>query len=113
MKNKFSIFRDARQTKETFSATWREPAEKELTKQLLIEKIKEKENFEVAQEELESELEKQLGENLNDQNREYYKSLIEDNLKYEKANEFLLSQNTFVEKEKTTFKEFISSQQQF
>jgi trigger factor len=101
------------QTKETFSATWREPAEKELTKQLLIEKIKEKENFEVSQEELESELEKQLGENLNDQNREYYKSLIEDNLKYEKANEFLLAQNTFVEKEKTSFKEFISSQQQF
>ena len=101
------------QTKETFSATWREPAEKELTKQLLIEKIKEKENFEIANEELESELEKQLGENLNDQNREYYKSLIEDNLKFEKANEFLLSQNTFVEKEKTTFKEFIASQQQF
>ncbi len=101
------------QTKETFSATWREPAEKELTKQLLIEKIKEKENFEIANEELESELEKQFGENLNDQNREYYKSIIEDSLKFEKANEFLLSQNTFVEKEKTTFKEFIASQQQF
>ena len=96
------------QTKEDVTKDWREPAERELKLQLLVEKIKEKEEIKVDEKELEAEVERQL-EGITDENtRNYYKSVIEGDLKTQKTYDFLLENNEFKDGEKMSYDEFFS-----
>ncbi len=99
------------QTKEDFTAGWAEPAEKTLRGQLLIEKIKEKENFEVTEEELNEQVELQLKEITDEKTKDYYKEMIKDDIQTRKASEFLLEQNTFNETKEVSYTEFMESHQ--
>lgn len=106
---KFLEFQE--QTKDDFTASWRESAEKSIRVQLLMEKIKEKENFIVEEEELQTEVGTQL-EGITDENtKNYYTSMIEDDLKSKKAGEFLLENNTFTEGKVISYDEFMSGHQ--
>ncbi|MDD4220225.1 MAG: trigger factor, partial [Sphaerochaetaceae bacterium] len=106
---KFLEFQE--QTKDDFTASWRESAEKSIRVQLLMEKIKEKENFIVEEEELQTEVGTQL-EGITDENtKKYYTSMIEDDLKTKKAGEFLLENNTFTEGKVISYDEFMSEHQ--
>src|SRR5690554_638810 len=97
------------QTKEDVTKDWREPAERELKLQLLVEKIKEKEEIKVDEKELEAEVERQL-EGITDENtRNYYKSVIEGDLKTQKTYDFLLENNEFKDGEKVSYDDFLSN----
>ncbi|NCB03203.1 MAG: trigger factor [Spirochaetia bacterium] len=99
------------QTKEDFTLGWVEPAEKTLKGQLLIEKIKEKENFEVTEEELNEQVELQLKEIQDEKTKEYYKEMIKDDIQTKKASEFLLENNTFNESKEIGYSEFMQGHQ--
>ncbi len=99
------------QTKEDFTAGWKDSAEKNLLGQLLIEKIKEKENFEVTDEELNEQVELQLKDIQDEKTKEYYKEMIKDDLQTRKASEFLLENNTFNETKEISYTEFMASHQ--
>ncbi|MGD8113331.1 MAG: trigger factor [Sphaerochaetaceae bacterium] len=99
------------QTKESFTEGWREPAEKNLKIQLIIEKIKEKENFEVTEEELAEQVEQQLKDITDENTKNYYKEMLKDDLQTRKASDFLLEKNTFKESKEVSYDEFMSSHQ--
>lgn len=99
------------QTKDDFTATWREPAEKSIRVQLVMEKIKEKENFTIDEKELESELETQLQGVTDENTKSYYKALIEDDMKIKKAGDFLLESNTLKDGKALSYDEFMADHQ--
>ncbi len=99
------------QTKETFTAEWAKPAESTLKGQLLIEKIKEKENFEVSDEEVNEQVELQLKDIQDEKTIEYYKEMIKDDIQTRKASEFLLENNTFNGTKEISYTEFMQSHQ--
>jgi trigger factor len=96
------------QTKEDLTNTWREDAEKSLRVQLLIEKIKEKEKFEVDEAEVTKEVEAQLPGVEDENTLSYYKSIIEDELKTTKANDFLIENNKTKKGKQLSYNEFIA-----
>ena len=72
-----------------------------LKAQLILEQVKEEQKFEVTEEELEKEL-KNYGEDLKKDNPNYeaFKIYAEDDVKYQKAKDFLLANNKFKAKAK-------------
>jgi trigger factor len=99
------------QTKDDFTASWREGAEHNIRVQLLMEKIKEKENFAVEADELEAEVERQLKDINDEETKAYYKSMIEDDLKLRKTGDFLLGNNTITEGAAVSYEEFMAGHQ--
>ncbi len=99
------------QTKDDFTKAWREPAEKNIRVQLLMEKIKEKEGFTVEEQELEEELNTQLPEGTDENTRAYYKTIIEDDMKIKKSGDFLLEKNTFTDGESIAYDTFMEEHQ--
>lgn len=97
------------QTKEDFTKEWREPAERELKLQLIVEKVKEAENITVDEKELEEEVERQLEGITDEGTRNYYKSVIEDDMKTHKTYDFLLENNKFKDGKEVSYEEFFSS----
>ncbi len=99
------------QDKSAFTSAWVPSAEKNLKVQLIVEKIKEKENFVVSDEELEKEAETQLKDITDENTRNYYKEMIADDMKTRMASEFLLEKNTFNETEEVSYDDFMSQHQ--
>lgn len=99
------------QTKDDFTASWREGAEKNIRVQLLMEKIKEQENFTIEAEELESEVERQLKDITDEETKNYYKTMIEDDLKIRKTGDFLLEKNTITDGAAVSYEEFMAGHQ--
>lgn len=99
------------QTKDDFTATWREPAEKNIRIQLVMEKVKEKENFTIDEKELEAEVEAQLQDVTDENTRSYYKAVIEDDMKIKKAGDFLLENNTLKDSKAISYEDFMADHQ--
>ena len=89
--------------KDNFIETRRNDVLENLKGQLIIEQIKEEQKFTVSDEELEEEL-KKYGSDINKENPNYeaFKIYAEDDVKYRKAKNFLVENNTFKEVEKKT-----------
>ena len=83
-------------SKEQFLETRRADTLNNIKAQLVLEQIKEDQKFEVSEEELAEEL-KNYGENItkDDPNYESMKIYAEDDVKFRKARDFLLENNTF------------------
>ncbi|MGE4453608.1 MAG: trigger factor [Sphaerochaeta sp.] len=96
------------QTKEDITAPWREAAEKSLRIQLIMEKIKEAEQFPLEEEEVNKAVEEQLGEVTDQAQRDYYRTMIEDDLRFQKIAPFLQENNTFDEGEEVAYETFMS-----
>jgi trigger factor len=99
------------QTKDDVTKAWREQAEKSIQVQLLMEKIKEKEAFTVAEEELEEAVNTQLQDITDEQTRNYYRSVLEDDLLMKKTGDFLLENNTVTESESVAYDDFMAAHQ--
>ncbi|MGE0074140.1 MAG: trigger factor [Sphaerochaetaceae bacterium] len=99
------------QTKEDFTASWRESAGKNIRIQLVMEKIKEKENFTVDAAELDAEVEAQLKDITDEETKEYYRTMIEDDMKTKKAGEYLLGNNTITEGTAVSYEDFMAGHQ--
>jgi len=96
------------QDKASFTAGWAPSAEESLRVQLVMEKIKEKENFEVSEEELNQEVETQLKDITDENMKTYYTEMIKDDLKTRKTTEFLLEKNIFNETDEVSYDDFMS-----
>ena len=88
-------------SKESFLDTRRESVVQGLKVQLIVDKIKDEEKFEVTDEELEENL-KTYGQEITKDNPNYdaFKSYAEDDVKFQKAKDFIISSNTFKAVEK-------------
>ena len=82
--------------KENFLETRRADTLQNIKGQLIIEQVKEEQKYEVSEAEIEEEL-KAYGEDINKDNPNYesMKIYAEDDVKYKKARDFLLENNTF------------------
>ena len=103
-----AFFKMQNQTKEGIMAEWREPAEKNLREQLILEEIKKKEDFALDQEEYEKACEEQLKSIQDENTKEYYKTMIKDDMQFAKVVPFLLENNTFKGGAKVSYKEFMN-----
>ncbi len=91
------FFKMQNQTKESIMETWKETAIKDLKGQLILEAIKNKENFALNEEEFNKECEEKL-KNIEDENtKEYYKNMLKDEKQFAMVIPFLLEKNTFTE----------------
>ncbi|AEC02017.1 trigger factor [Parasphaerochaeta coccoides] len=95
------------QTKESVMDEWKEPAAKSLKVQLLLDKIKEAENFQIDDKELAEAEAEQLKDITDEAQKTYYRDMILDDLKFRKVGPFLLENNTFIEGEPLTYDQFI------
>ena len=96
------------ESKESILAQWKEGAEKELREQLILDAIKDKENFQVNEEEFNKRCEEDL-KNVAEENKEFYKEMLKDDMQYAMVVPFLLENNNFKEgKEKKSYKEFFN-----
>jgi trigger factor len=87
---------------------WRPEAEKTLKIQLIMDKIKETENFTVSKEDLDKECETQLKDVTDESQKEYYRSAIEDDMKFHMVSEFLEKNNTFTEGDEKSFDAYMN-----
>lgn len=101
-----SFFKAQGQTKEVFMEGWREPATKDLKKELILTKIAETENFPISDEEIEKECGETLSKLDSEETKESYKNMVKENLQYAKALPFLLENNTLKSDKKLSFKEY-------
>jgi len=96
------------QTKADFTAQWKEGAEHNIKTQLVMDKIKEKESFEIDQAEVDAIVEKELKDVTDPDTRAYYVHMIEDDMKFKKVNEFLLANNTVDETSEVSYEDFMA-----
>ena len=93
------------ETKESFQNGWMDEVTAMLRSQLVLDAIRDKENFEISEEDLNAECEKQL-KNVPESEKESYKEIIKDNMQFEKVIPFLLENNTFKSESKVSYKEY-------
>lgn len=93
------------ETKESFQNGWKDEVTAMLRSQLVLDAIRDKENFEISEEDLNAECEKQL-KNVPESEKESYKEIIKDNMQFEKVIPFLLENNTFKSASKVSYKEY-------
>jgi trigger factor len=94
-------------TKEDLTAPWRERAEKTLRVQLIMEQIMLREKFTADAEEVQKVVDEQLGSVTDEAQLEYYRNMIEDDLKFQQIAPFLQENNTFTEGEAVDYSEFM------
>ena len=97
-----------KQTKEDVTAPLRDIAAKSLRLQLIMEKIKEAEAFPIEEEEVDNAMDEQLKEITDQAQLDYYRTMIEDDLRFQKITPFLRENNTFVEGEEVAYETFMS-----
>ena len=93
-------------TKEAIQNEWRDDAISTIRTQLIMDRIREKENFEISDDELNAECEKQL-KNVPDSEKDSYKDMIKDEMQFAKVLPFLLEKNTFKDGEKKSYSEYL------
>ncbi len=93
-------------TKESIQKDWREGTEKEIRTELILDKIREKENFEVDEEEFKKACDEQL-KNIPEEDRDSYKDMIRNEMQYAKVLPYLLENNTFKENGKKSYGEYM------
>lgn len=96
------------QTKDDFTANWREGAERNIRVQLIMEKIKDKEAFSVEAAELDAEVAAQLPETADEETKAYYRTMIEDEMKFRKAGDFLIEKNIIKEGSAVSYEAFMA-----
>ena len=73
-----------------------------------MEKIKETEKFAIDEEELKKVYDEQLKDITDESQLEYYKTMIEDDMRFQKIAPFLQENNTFTEGEEVAYDVFMS-----
>lgn len=97
-----------KQGKVDIMKSWRPEAEKTLKVQLIMEQIKEKENFTVSKEDLDKACDEQLKDVTDAAQKDYYRTMIEDDMKFGKVSQFLESNNKFVQGDTINFNDYMN-----
>jgi len=95
------------QSREEMLAPMRDQAAKSLRLQLIMDKVKEEEKFEVDEAEVTKVLDEQTQGVTDEEQRAYYRTMIEDEMRFAKVGPFLLENNTFKEGEKVSYATFM------
>lgn len=103
------IFGGQGQSLDSLKETWTPMIQKDINRNLIQEKIKDAENFEITEEEVNAEL-AGLGDltKITEDQQNYYKEIITDNLKFSKVNEFLVKNNKFKNGKKMSYDELMN-----
>ena len=96
------------QTKAQFTEAWREPAKADIRKQLILDAIRKKEDFKIDEEKYAKTCEEEIKESYSDEQKEYMKSMIKDDMQYSMTVPFLLENNTFKEGKTLSYKEYMT-----
>ena len=94
-------------TKEALLDEWKDSCTANLKDQLILDAIKDKEDFAVSDEEFKEEWEKNY-KSVKDEDKEYYENILRDSLKFAKVTPFLLENNTFKAGKKVSYDDFIA-----
>lgn len=83
-------------SKEQFLDTRKEECERNIKMQLILDTVKDEQKFEASEDEIAEEL-KKYGDNITSENPNYdaFKAYAEDDIKFAKAKDFLIDNNTF------------------
>jgi len=95
------------QSKEDIIASWREDVVESLKTKLILSKIRDEEKFEIDEEKLNRLADEQLAGITDENQRAYYVSMMEDDMRFAKVEPFLLENNTFTEGEKVEYTTFM------
>ncbi len=95
-----------KQTKEDFIGNWRPAAEEHIKKQLVLDAIVKNEKIEADEKELNDRVEKELANVKDEATKNYYKDMIADELKMQKAIDFILNNNKFKVDKEVPFEEY-------
>ncbi len=95
------------QSKEDIIASWREDVVESLQTKLILSKIRDEEKFEIDEEKLNRLADEQLAGITDENQRAYYVSMMEDDMRFAKVEPFLLENNTFTEGEKVEYTTFM------
>jgi trigger factor len=98
--------------KEDLLNEWRPEAEKALKVQLVMDKIKDTEKFEVSKEELDKACEEQMKDVTDENQKTYYRTMIEDDMKFRKVSEFLTKNNTFADGPEKSFDDYMNGKEE-
>ena len=101
---KFMSMQDA--TQESIMNEWRPEVVEMLKTQLIMEKIREKEDFQISDEELNEACEKRL-QNVPESEKDSYKEMIKEEMQFGKVLPFLLEKNTFKTGDKKSYSEYM------
>lgn len=96
------------QSKDSVLEEWKEGASKTIRTQLLMDKIKDKEQVPVDEKELDEAVAEQLSSIEDADQKAYYRSLIEDDMRFRKTGDFLLENNKYKEGKEVDFDTFMS-----
>nr|AUG44445.1 hypothetical protein [uncultured bacterium] len=98
--------------KEDLLNEWRPEAEKALKVQLVMDRIKDTEKFEVSKEELDKACEEQMKDVTDENQKTYYRTMIEDDMKFRKVSEFLTKNNTFADGPEKSFDDYMNGKEE-
>jgi trigger factor len=103
------IFGGQGQSLDSLKETWTPMIQKDINRNLIQEKIKDAEDFKITDEEISAEL-AGLGDlsKITEEQQNYYKEIITDNLKFSKVNEFLVKNNKFKSSKKMSYDELMN-----
>ena len=94
--------------KETLKESWKEPITEDLKKQMILDAIRKKEDFKVDEEAYEAKCKEEIKDSYTDEQKDYLKSAIKDEMQYAETVPFLLANNTFKEGETVSFDAFMN-----
>ncbi|MCK9547460.1 MAG: trigger factor [Sphaerochaeta sp.] len=95
------------QSRDEMLKPMKEQAEKTLRLQLIMDKVKETEKFEVDEDEVLKVLDEQASGVSDEDQLASYRTMIEDDMRFSKVGPFLLEQNTFIEGEEVPYAAFM------
>ena len=94
--------------KETLKESWKEPITEDLKKQMILDAIRKKEDFKVDEEAYEAKCKEEIKDSYTDEQKDYLKSAIKDEMQYAETVPFLLANNTFKDGETLSFEAFMN-----
>ena len=79
-----------------------------LKKQMILDAIRKKEDFKVDEEAYEAKCKEEIKDSYTDEQKDYLKSAIKDEMQYAETVPFLLANNTFKDGETLSFEAFMN-----
>ncbi len=95
-------------TKEQLLDSWKDGCIKNLNNHLILDKIKDYENFPIDDEEFKKAWDERYS-NVTDDNKEYYEKILKDDLQFSKVVPFLLENNTFKPGKELGYNEYLNN----
>ena len=94
--------------KKAFTDGWKDSIIADLKKQMILDEIRKKEDFKIDEKEYEEKCNSEIKDSYSDEQKDYLKSAIKDEMQYAETIPYLLANNTFKEGETVSFDAFMN-----